>query len=80
MINIIDGIGRINFINISNSLLCMAKQNKFSMPSGTGGLVRYFDEYSSKITFKPGVVIIIVCIIILIEIILHLQGYGLLGF
>ncbi len=58
----------------------MAKQNKFSMPSGTGGLVRYFDEYSSKITFKPGVVIIIVCIIILIEIILHLQGYGLLGF
>ena len=44
---------------------------KIRMPSGTGGLVRYFDEYKSKIEFKPGLIILFVIIVILIEIILH---------
>ncbi len=44
-----------------------------------GGLVRYFDEYKSKFQFKPGHIIIIVVIVILIEILLHWQGYSLLG-
>ena len=48
----------------------MARNNKVHMPSGTGGLVRYFDEYKSKIEFKPGMIIILVIIVILIE------GYG----
>lgn len=57
----------------------MARSNKVNMPSGTGGLVRYFDEYKSKIEFKPGMIIILVIIIIIIEVILHLQGFKFLG-
>ncbi len=53
--------------------------NKITMPSGMGGLVRYFDEYTSKFQLKPGYIIVIVVIIILIEILLHWQGYNLLG-
>jgi len=45
--------------------------NKIRMPSGMGGLVRYFDEYKSKIEFKPGLIILFVIIVIIIEIILH---------
>lgn len=56
----------------------MADQ-KISMPSGIGGLVRYFDEYKSKIKFKPGFIILFVIIVIVIEIILHSQGASILG-
>ncbi len=44
---------------------------KIRMPSGMGGLVRYFDEYKSKIEFKPGLIVLFVIIVIIIEIILH---------
>ena len=54
-------------------------QDKISMPSSGGGLMRYFDEYKSKIEFKPGMIIILVVIIIIIEVILHLQGFRFLG-
>jgi len=57
----------------------MAKQNKINMPSGMGGLVRYYDEYKSRIQLKPGHVIILIIIVILIEILLHWQGYSILG-
>ena len=53
--------------------------NKISMPSSQGGLVRYFDEYKSKIEFKPGYIILFVVLIIILEIILHTQGYRWLG-
>jgi len=49
------------------------------MPSSQGGLVRYFDEYKSKITFKPGHVIIICVAVMIIILLLHLYGYALLG-
>ncbi len=49
-------------------------QDKMQMPSGMGGLVRYFDEYKSKITFKPGTVLFFVVLVILIEIFLHSYG------
>jgi len=52
---------------------------RISMPSGMGGLVRYFDEYKSKIEFKPGHIIIFVVLIVLLEILLHWKGYSLLG-
>jgi len=54
-------------------------QERVSMPSSMGGLVRYFDEYKSKFELKPGHVIILVAIVILIEILLHWQGSGWLG-
>jgi len=57
----------------------MARDNKISLPSSGGGLIRYFDEYKSKINFKPGHIIVLVVIIIIIEIILHTWGYGFLG-
>jgi len=57
----------------------MARDNKISLPSSGGGLIRYFDEYKSKINFKPGHIIVLVVIIIIIEIILYTWGYGFLG-
>lgn len=53
----------------------MAKNEKINMPSGIGGLVRYFDEYKSKIEFKPGVIIILVIIVILIMAVLHTSNF-----
>ena len=57
----------------------MAKDNKVSMPSSMGGLVRYFDEYKSKFEIKPGHVIALIVAVIIIMIILHWQGTKLLG-
>jgi len=44
---------------------------KIQMPQSGGGLVRYFDDYKSKIEFKPIVVIIFIVIVILVELYLH---------
>ena len=49
------------------------------MPSGMGGLVRYFDEYKSKIRIKPGHIIIMCVVVIVIMVILYTSGYRLLG-
>jgi preprotein translocase subunit Sec61beta len=57
----------------------MSHNDKISMPSGIGGLVRYFDDYKSKIEFKPGFIIIFTLIVIIIMIILHTQATSLLG-
>ena len=56
----------------------MAK-DKVNMPSSMGGLVRYFDEYKSRISFKPGVVIVACVAIIILMIILHAYGMRMLG-
>ena len=45
--------------------------DKVRMPSGMGGLVRYFDDYKSKIEFRPHWVIALIIIVIIIEILLH---------
>lgn len=52
---------------------------KIQMPSGMGGLVRYFDDYKSKIEFKPIIVIVMIVIAIILEIILHRMGNGWFG-
>lgn len=49
------------------------------MPSSMGGLVRYFDEYKSKIQFKPGHIVVFIVMIIIIEILLNWRGSSLLG-
>ncbi len=54
-------------------------QDRIHMPSSMGGLVRYFDEYTSKIEFKPGVVIVLCIIVMVIVILLHMYGNSLLG-
>jgi len=54
-------------------------QDKISMPSSTAGITRFFDEYKSKITIKPMVVIILTVLVMVIEIILYVYGYQILG-
>lgn len=49
-------------------------KDKIQMPSSQGGLVRYFDEYKSKITLKPMQVIVILIIVILLLVLLHSIG------
>ncbi len=57
----------------------MAKNDKISMPSGIGGIVRYFDEYKSKVQLQPGHVIALIVIIAGIIIFLNIYGNSLLG-
>ena len=54
-------------------------QNRITLPSGSGGIVRYFDEYKSKIEFKPGHIIILSIVVIVIMLFLYRFGVGLLG-
>ena len=53
--------------------------NTITMPSGMGGLMRYFDEYKSKIRIKPGHIIIMVVVVMAIMIFLYTYGNTLLG-
>lgn len=52
----------------------MTRDDRIRMPSGMGGLVRYFDEYKSKIEFQPGHIIILALVIIILVLIFHLYG------
>jgi len=54
-------------------------QDRITMPSGMGGLIRYFDEYKSKIELKPGHVILLCIIVIIIMILLYSFGNSWLG-
>lgn len=45
--------------------------NKIQMPMSGGGLVRYSDEFESKIMLSPTVVIVLIAIFIVVEIFLH---------
>jgi preprotein translocase subunit Sec61beta len=51
-------------------------QDKIQMPSGMGGLVRYFDDYQSRIEFKPVIVVVAILIVIIIELMLHYRVFG----
>ena len=53
--------------------------DRIQMPSGMGGLVRYFDEYKSKIEFKPGHIIVLCVAVIIIMILLYSYGARWLG-
>jgi preprotein translocase subunit Sec61beta len=44
---------------------------KLQMPSSGGGLIRYFDDYKSKIEIKPTVIIASIIVVILLELYLH---------
>ncbi len=57
----------------------MAQDNKIRMPSGQGGLTRYFDEYKSKIEFSPGSVVVMAIVIMIIIILLHYFGDRVIG-
>jgi len=57
----------------------MSQNNKVSMPTSTAGITRYFDDYRSKISFKPGHIIVLSLIVVMIIVFLHLYGYKMLG-
>jgi len=42
----------------------MARDNKIQMPAGFGGLMRFEEEYASKINLKPTHVIAFIILII----------------
>ena len=48
----------------------MADQ-RVNLPSGIGGLVRYFDDYKSKIEFKPEHLLVIIVLVIIAEILIQ---------
>lgn len=48
----------------------MSKDNRINMPSGFGGLVRYQEEYKSRINFKPVHILVFIVLIIGIRIVL----------
>lgn len=51
----------------------MAKQDRVSMPSSVGGIVRYMDESTSNVELAPMVVVyIIVAVVIVFGIIIPL--------
>lgn len=45
--------------------------NKIQLPQSGGGLVRYFEDYKSKIEFSPITVIVIIAIVIVLELVLR---------
>ncbi len=49
-------------------------EDKIIMPSGQGGLVRYFENYKSKFHIKPAHVIIMVIVVMMIEALLYIIG------
>jgi preprotein translocase subunit Sec61beta len=57
----------------------MAHNDKIQMPSAQAGLTRYFEEYHSKISFKPEHIIIMAIVIMAIVIFLHMQAAAWLG-
>ena len=42
------------------------------MPSGMGGLTRYFDDYKGKVQLSPGHVILLTALVTLIIVSLHI--------
>jgi preprotein translocase subunit Sec61beta len=56
----------------------MAKEST-RMPMGSAGITTYFEEYRSKIEFKPGHIIIFAVVVILIVVALHLWAGSLLA-
>jgi len=51
----------------------MAKE-KVSMPMSGAGITRYFDDYKSSIEFKPGHVIFLAIVVIMLVLALHVFG------
>jgi len=45
--------------------------DKIRMPSSGGGIVRYFEDYKSKIEIGPMVVVAMIIIVIILEMIIH---------
>ena len=47
-------------------------EDRISLPSGTGGITRYFDEKTSRYEIPPQAAIAIVIFVIILLILLHI--------
>ena len=56
----------------------MAKEST-RMPMSTAGITTYFEDYKSKIEFKPGHIIVFSVVVIIVIIVLHIWGSSFLG-
>jgi len=52
----------------------MAQDGKVRLPSSSGGIMQYYDEYHSKINISPWHVVVLVIIVMIIITVLHLAG------
>ena len=50
--------------------------NRVQMPQSGGGLVRYYDEYKTKLELKAAHIIAFILLIIFLEILLHNLSSG----
>ncbi|MBS3108799.1 preprotein translocase subunit Sec61beta [Candidatus Woesearchaeota archaeon] len=57
----------------------MAEDNMIRMPSSGGGIVRYFDDYTSKIELTPTLIVVLIVVVLVLEIILHVSGSSWFG-
>jgi len=57
----------------------MAKDRKLQMPSSTAGITRYFDDYQSKLSFAPELIIVFSLFVIFVVILLNLFAGGIFG-
>ncbi len=44
---------------------------RIQMPSGMGGLVRYFDDAKSRLQIKPEYIVVLISIVIVLELLLQ---------
>jgi preprotein translocase subunit Sec61beta len=51
----------------------MSKNDKISMPSSQGGLIRYFDEEKTRFVIKPGIVVAIAIAVIAVIILFRVM-------
>ncbi len=61
-----------NFYKLHSLYKPMA--DKITLPSGQGGLTRYFDESRSKFQFSPSHIVVICVIIVVLLILLNAFG------
>ena len=50
----------------------MADEGRVNIPSGMGGLVRYFEDYKSKIEINPEYVVYAIIFVIIAEVLLQI--------
>ncbi len=53
--------------------------DKIRIPSSGGGIIRYFEDYKSKIELTPKVIVGAIIAVIMLEIILHAYGSSIFG-
>ncbi|MCM2325339.1 MAG: preprotein translocase subunit Sec61beta [Candidatus Woesearchaeota archaeon] len=56
----------------------MSKE-KMSMPMSGAGITRYFDDYKSKISIKPGHVVFLAIVVMAAVILLNIFGASIFG-